>query len=575
MFDKVKRRLDQLAASSPMKVRLALVYLLSAAGLLIALGAYWFLSIEPRLRAEANTSAAALAQAHSRNIAEAVVRAEREGNPELLNIVLDEILLITAPNTEQPFIRGIELQLDTTLPGMETVRRGSCNHCFQQELPLYAPRSGELIGAAHFLASDAFYAQLKQDVRTRLIMGALITLLVIGLGWWSVLGLFARLRASEARAQAAAKAKGEFLATMSHEIRTPLNGILGMVHLLQRSAPGPQHADYIDTIASSSKTLLAVVDDILDFSQIEAGKLTLNSEPLQLQPQLEAVQRLFEPTAREKGIEVCLEIAADLPAWLMGDPVRLRQVLLNLMGNALKFTERGRITLSARRHEMAGLARVEIAVADTGVGIAADKQLQLFEPFSQAESGRRRRYGGTGLGLAICKRLVDAMAGEIGFHSQQGRGSTFYIRLPIRSAQPPVAELAKEVLPPEPNRSLRVLVVDDDPINRRVACGLLSQRGHVCTQAVNGREALARIGGEAFDLVLMDLHMPEMDGIEATQAIRALAVWERAHIPILALSADIMPEERQACLNAGMDGFIAKPFHPDKLEAEMLRLTAA
>ena len=572
----------EITDSAGLRARLLLLFLITTVVLFSLLSAYWLLNIEPRLRTDAETSAAAFAQSQANNLADVLERLPSHGAHQLLLSTVEEILILRDASTNEPFILGLEVRVDydsvAAAPGSLDLSRGStsCDQCFVSKLPLFSPKKGEVLGVVTFYSSNAFFARLRADVRMKLLIGSLAALMVLAMAWWALAGLFERLKANEEAARSAAQAKSDFLATMSHEIRTPMNGILGMVHLLQRTELEAAQRDYVKTIAESGETLLTLLNDILDISRIEAGRLRLEVRPFELAPLVDSVAHLLQPRAEEEGLSIQVSIAPGVPPWLQADENRLRQVLLNLVGNAVKFTASGSVTVAVERRDGAMHSWLEFSVTDTGPGIPKVMQQQLFEPFTQADSGTARRYGGSGLGLAICKRLVEAMDGLIGVDSAPGQGSTFYFRLPMRPAESPSEEHGEPQLRSAQAgaeiRPLKVLVADDSPINRRVVTELLRQSGHRCVEAVNGREAVEAVEREAFDVVLMDLHMPELDGLAATREIRALDTQERAQVPILAVSADIMPTEQEACREAGMNGFIAKPFSPPKLEQEMARL---
>jgi two-component system, sensor histidine kinase and response regulator len=375
-------------------------------------------------------------------------------------------------------------------------------------------------------------------------------------------------------AEAANRAKSEFLANMSHEIRTPMNGIIGMTALALDSAPTPAQADFLATIRSQANSLLTIVNDILDFSKIESHRIELESLPFTLGHALDEVVKPLALRAAERGIVLSVRVAPDVPPRVVGDPVRVKQVLTNVLTNAVKFTERGSVTLevaaSAPNAGVGGDAPtipLTFRVSDTGIGIPADKLATIFEPFRQVDGSMSRRFGGTGLGLAIATSLVELMGGRIQVDSVAGAGSTFQVTVPMMAASAAaqtesaissaVAAAARRAAGSV--RGARVLVAEDNVVNQRVAEGLLTRRGHVVTVVGNGREAVDALRRGAFDIVLMDVQMPEMDGFEATAAIRE---WEREtghRVRIVAMTAHAMSGDRERCLAAGMDGYLSKP----------------
>jgi two-component system, sensor histidine kinase len=383
------------------------------------------------------------------------------------------------------------------------------------------------------------------------------------------------LREANVRAEAANRGKSQFLATMSHELRTPFNGVLGMLGLLEATPVSPQQSDYIRTAKGSAEHLLALLNDILDVSALESGKMALRPEAVQLAAVLKDVEALMLPQALEKGLAFSLTIQAPLPAWVLADSTRLKQILFNLIHNAIKFTHAGSVQVavgpSPQPDQPQGWVFV---ITDTGIGMGEQEMSRLFQRFYQVDSGVARKFGGTGLGLEISQNLACMMGGGIEVESTLGRGTVFTLQLPFTPCPAPVdttPELATEQAPliATPSAAaLRVLVAEDHPVNRKLVGILLENMGCQTTFCENGQLALDAAARDDYDLVLMDVHMPVMDGLTATRHIRALP-GPRAQVPIVVLTADVMNEAREHAMQAGVNEFVSKPVQAAQLQAAM------
>ena len=473
---------------------------------------------------------------------------------ELFDEVRDTpFILLTATLEEQLVLRTLERGADEFLPKAPLGRHLEALP-FAVEKTLYRKRIRE---RERRLTQELREARETLEIRVRQRTAELAS-------------ANAELRLAKEAAEAANRAKSTFLANMSHELRTPLSAILGTTELLFHSRLSDRQREFIATVRQSGEALLTVIDDILEFSRIEAGKLVLAEETFDLRECLCETIDSFAGLAQEKGLELTGVIHPDVPPMVTGDPDSLRQVVVSLLGNAIKFTARGEVRLEVACESPAEQEPVlHFTVSDTGIGVPEEKRAAIFERFEQADGSLARRHGGTGLGLAIAARLVGLMHGRIWVESEVGQGSRFHFTVCLKPAQPGTIE-EESFLPAAwrpAQAGLRILLAEPSLVQQKLAAALLEGAGHTVAAVKDGAAALAAVASAQFDLLLLDVQMPERDGLEVAARLRADEAQTGGHVPIIAIATDATPEERQHCLEVGMDGYIGKPIRADELFA--------
>ena len=498
-------------------------------------------------------------------------------NAEHQNTLVDIYRFIAAADQglgERPLMDPSAAFLLDRLPGLEA---------------LGAPVHNLSLGAAHRLAELVEERNQAVHQQNQLGLGLTIFMSILTLAFATIalnqVGKLRRrrealeelannLRLARAEAESASQAKSAFLANMSHEIRTPFHGLMGMLSLLREAGLTPRQIDYLRTATESADHLLMILNDILDMSQLESGRLTLVPGPVALRALLREIEALMRPQAAAKSLALHMDVEPSVPERVMADATRLKQILFNLLSNAIKFSDRGAVLVHVTsRPGPAEGRQLEFSVIDTGMGLDEASLGRLFNRFEQGDATRSRRHGGTGLGLEISRNLARLMGGDITVTSKPGEGSNFTLCVPLTvvvNVPLPLSPTGEET--PTSARPLRVLVAEDHPVNRQYIAALLDTLGHFAHYAANGKEALQAASDMSFDLILMDVHMPLLDGIAATRAIRALPEAARSTVPIVAMTADAFDETRGRCMVAGMNDFLTKPVSPQKLGTVLRQL---
>lgn len=587
----MKNKTDANIRARRTTIYVSLAFLALAASFHVLVWLYWNKILEPRLRREAASQADVLAHSQEVSLVNAIL-AKKDQRRQLLQETTGEILLFTGPASDEPLFLGLDLEIDYDVVA---AARGSldfkygivnCPSCFLTEVGLYSPRSDELIGIARFRVSDRLFRDLSRDVRKTLFTQSRLGTLLLLAVWVVVMVLVREINNSRQHAEAANRAKSAFLANMSHELRTPLNAIIGFSELMGFDTDiSEKHRKNLAIIHRSGEYLLELINDVLELSKIEAAGDTMTETVFDLYGALDKVTEMIRLRAEKKNLQLVFERTDDVPRFIRTDERKLRQILLNLLGNAVKFTREGGVTLRVRSENGEGIPPDEsdslllrFEVEDSGPGIAPEDMARIFEAFTQTQSGYDKKEG-TGLGLAISRQFARHLGGDIRASGIEGRGAVFELTILAKPAS--ISEIESHQPAPRVTgikadkdsgrrRPYRILVVDDNMENRALLRLLLERVGFTCQTAENGRQAVDLCETWQPQLIWMDMRMPELDGYEATKRIRRAAMHRQATVPvIIALTASAFKEDRDAVFAAGCDDFVRRPFRESEIFNKM------
>lgn len=545
---------------------------------------YWNRVIEPRLRLEAQSQANILASSQSEKLADALVSSRRDKRKTVLTETINEILLFSDPATYNPYFLGLDLDLDYDVISSQagslnlSLGKKRCEDCILSTNALFSPATDELIGVVNFRVNNFFFKNLSRDVKTTLMRQSQVVLLLLIVVWMVIIFLIKAINRCRHKAEVANRTKSVFLANMSHELRSPLNAIIGFSQLMSRDPHiSTEHKKNLSIINKSGEYLLELINDVLEISKIEAEKSTVNKKVFDFHATLNSLEEMVRLRAEKKNLQLLVERQGEVPRYLQSDEKKIRQILLNLLGNAIKFTDKGRVVLRiiGNRTGKGSGAREEYSlqfeIEDTGPGISPEDIEVLFEAFTQA-NGSLSKQEGTGLGLSISRQFVMQLGGDLTVDSKVGEGSTFTFIIPVQTANPDDIEPVKTTkrvvgiqttINAGMDTKFRILVVDDHDENRQLLCTLLKQVGFFVQEAQNGKQAIELNESWQPHLIWMDMRMPEVDGYEATKTIRAKA---RKNRPvIIALTASAFEEDRKEVLAVGCDDFVRRPFREPEI----------